>query len=124
MITTDSPNEVAELRDLMNRKVQAELPAEKARAVAAQTRIAQKLHAEGSVSVPGLGQKIGTIDARTYFRHWQENPGSMTNPEYIQELLRDSPKLCAPGFKPKINRSPNFTKVYPASGPAYVKIDR
>lgn len=112
MISTDSPNEIDELRDLMNAKVQAELPAEKARAAAEQTRIAQKLHAEGSRFVPGLGQKIGSIDARTYFRHLQENPGSMRDPTYIQELLRDSPKLCAPGYKPRVPRKPTYTLVY------------
>jgi hypothetical protein len=112
MISTDSPNEIEELRDAINRKVKAELPAEKARAREEQTKIAQKLAREGSVYVPGLGQKIGSIDARTYYRHLQENPGSMRDPGYIQQLLRDSPKLCAPGYRPRVPRRATYTIVY------------
>ena len=112
MFTQDSLNEVEEIRDAINAKVKGELPAEKARAVEEQTRIAQKLQAEGSRHIEGLGQKIGTIDARTYFRHLQQYPDSMRDPTYIQELLRDSPKLCAPGYKPRVPRRPTYTIVY------------
>jgi hypothetical protein len=113
MITTDSPDEVEELRQAMNRKVQAELPAEKARARDEQTKIAQKLGREGSVHIPGIGQKIGSIDARTFFRLRQENPGCMEDPTFVRELLRDSPKLRAPGYRPPKTYRPSFVKVYP-----------
>lgn len=112
MITTDDENQIDELRDFMNKKVQAELPAEKARAHEAQTKIAQQLSQEGSTYVPGLGQKIGSIDSRTYFRLQQENPGCMSDPNYLKELLRDSPKLQARGFDPRPKRSQKKTFAY------------
>lgn len=112
MFTPDSLNEVEEMKDAINRKVLAELPAEKSRAREEQTRIAQKLHAEGSRYIPGVGQKIGSIDRRTYFRLEGENPGCMRDEGFIQQLLRDSPKLCAPGYKPKVPRRPTYTIVY------------
>lgn len=112
MITSDDPNEVERLRDAINQHVTAGIEAEKALAREEQTRIAQKLRAEGSVSVEGLGQKIGSIDRRTFFRHHQENPGCMQDPDYINQLLRDSPKLRAPGYVPRKSISPTYTIVY------------
>jgi len=112
MITTDSPREVETLREFMNAKVQRELPAEKARAHAEQTRIAQKLQADGPRSMPGLGQKMGSVDARTYFRWQQSHPGSVRDPNFIQEMLRDSPKLRAPGYTPRKTYRATWRKVY------------
>lgn len=112
MITSDKPGEVESLRATINNKVQREMPAEKARARAAQTRIAQHLQAQGAVKVPGLGQKIGSIDRRTYFRHQQENPGCWQDPGYVHDVLRDSEKLRAPGYRPRLKISPTWRKVY------------
>jgi|TARA_Y100000588_G_scaffold234374_1_gene247950 hypothetical protein len=33
------------------------------------------------------------MDARTYFRHEQQNPGSMSDDAYRRELLRDNPEI-------------------------------
>ena len=112
MITTDSPNEVAMMREVINRKVKSDQPAEKARAREEQTRIAQKLQSDGSRHIPGIGQKMGSIDARTYFRHHQENPGCWNDPDYVDRTLRDSPKLQAPGYRPKKHYKPTYTIVY------------
>lgn len=101
MITSDNPNEVDQLRRWVFAKANAELPAEKARARSEQTKIADKLAREGSVSVKGIGQKIGSIDRRTYFRLEQENPGCMRDRQFVNELLRDSPKLRAQGYIPQ-----------------------
>lgn len=32
-------------------------------------------------------------DARTYFRHEQQNPGCMSDPSYTRELLRDNEEM-------------------------------
>jgi hypothetical protein len=32
-------------------------------------------------------------DARTYFRHEQQNPGCMSNESYLRELRRDNPEI-------------------------------
>lgn len=112
MFTADCQNEIEPMRDAINRKVKSEMPAEKARAREEQTRIAQKLAREGSRYVPGIGQKMGSIDRRTYFRHELANPGCMRDETYINELLRDSPKLRAPGYTPRVSRSPTFVKTY------------
>ncbi len=112
MIVSDKPGEVDGLRNAMNAKVWREMPAEKARAAQEQTRIAQKLQAQGSVRINGLGQKMGSIDRRTYFRHQQENPGCWSDPGYAEQLLRDSPKLRAPGYQPKVARKATYTLVY------------
>lgn len=98
MIVSDTPGQVEALRATINSKVKREMGEEKARARVEQTRIAQKLQSEGSRHVEGLGQKIGSIDARTFFRLHQENPGCWQNEGFIRETLRDSPKLRAPGY--------------------------
>lgn len=112
MISTDSPNEVYELRDTLNALVQSQIESEKAKARQEQTEIAKKLRAEGSRSVNGIGQKIGSIDRRTFFRLHQENPGCFQNPEYVDQLLRDSPKLRAPGYVPKKHYKPTYVITY------------
>ena len=95
MITTDNPQEAQAVRRVLNRQVLESMPAEKAAAREEQTRIAQKLHREGSRSVEGIGQKIGSIDRRTFFRLHQENPGCWQDADFVNSTLRDSPKLRA-----------------------------
>ena len=48
--------------------------------------------AEGFTSTPGVQVKA-VIDAKTYFRHEQENPGCMSDKGYTRELLRDNPEM-------------------------------
>jgi hypothetical protein len=71
---------------------------EKARAVLNQARIARIMQQAGSVSINGIGQKIGSIDARTFFRWEQQLPGCWRNDEFRKEFLRDNPNARAPGY--------------------------
>ena len=41
----------------------------------------------------GLLRLESVMDARTYFRHEQQNPGSMSDESYRRELLRDNPEI-------------------------------
>lgn len=38
-------------------------------------------------------QAKAVIDAQTYFRHEQQNPGCMSDSSYTKELLRDNPEM-------------------------------
>ena len=40
---------------------------------------------------PGVRAKA-VIDAKTYFRHEQQNPGCMSDSGYTKEFLRDNPE--------------------------------
>ena len=41
----------------------------------------------------GLLRLESVMDARTYFRHEQQNPGAMADDTYVNELLRDNPEI-------------------------------
>lgn len=41
---------------------------------------------------PGVRAKA-VIDAKTYFRHEQQNPGCMSDSGYTKELLRDNEEM-------------------------------
>ena len=42
----------------------------------------------------GKGVRARAVyDARTYFRHEQQNPGCMSNESYLRELRRDNPEI-------------------------------
>ena len=42
----------------------------------------------------GKGVRARAVyDARTYFRHEQQNPGCMSDSGYTKELLRDNPEM-------------------------------
>ena len=49
--------------------------------------------AEGLREGKGGFRLESVMDARTYFRHEQQNPGSMSDDTYRQELLRDNPEI-------------------------------
>ena len=48
--------------------------------------------AEGFKSSQGVQVKA-VIDAKTYFRHEQENPGCWADKQYTREALRDNPEM-------------------------------
>lgn len=75
-----------------------EVPAEKARAVLRQAEIARVMEATGSARMEGLGQKIGGVDLRTFFRWEKEFPGCWRDKNFIREFLRDNPACRAPGY--------------------------
>lgn len=88
----------AEARAL-NDRVFREVPIEKARAVVRQAEIARILEKCGSISVPGIGQRIGVVDSRTFMRWHQENPGFWNDPSSKRRFLADNPQYRAHGYK-------------------------
>lgn len=74
------------------------IPEEKVQCALRQVQIAKVVHAMGSVSIPGIGQKVATIDSRLWHRMFQE---SGKDPDFIYGYLADNPQLCAPGYRPK-----------------------
>ena len=77
------------------------IPAEKVRADLNQALIGRALLKEGAVAVEGLGQKVGSVDARTFFRFQQEFPGCWNDRAFVNEFMADNPRLRSPGWKPK-----------------------
>ena len=76
-----------------------DVPAEKARAVLKQAEIARALELEGSIRHEGLGQKIGTIDARTFMRWHQQFQHCWSDPGFIKEFLKNNPCYRAAGYR-------------------------
>lgn len=74
------------------------IPEEKVQVELRQARNARIMQQAGSVCVEGLGQKVAEIDARLWFR-MLHSFGHHEN--WIDDMLRDNPQLCAPGYKPK-----------------------
>lgn len=49
--------------------------------------------------IDGLGPKVASIDARTYFRWQQEHPGCWDDKTFMREFVRDNPETRTPGNK-------------------------
>lgn len=77
------------------------IPEEKAQVELRQQRTARVMAAVGSEKIEGVGQKIAEIDARLYFR-MLHSFGHEEN--WLNDMLRDNPQLCAPGYKPKAKK--------------------
>lgn len=83
-------------------EVLGSIPEEKVQMQLKEAEIGRVLAAEGSLrSVQGLGQKLGEIPARMYFRFEQEFPGCWQDDAFVREFFADNPRLRAPGWKPK-----------------------
>lgn len=93
-------------------QAQRQAPAEKKEVTRRQLGIAKRMQAEGSRRINGIGQKIGGIDPRLYFRWDQEHKGCWQNPEFVRDFLRDNPQCCAPGYKPRTQIRPTWSKTY------------
>lgn len=87
--------------DALNDRVLREAPAEKVRAVLAQAQIGRALDTLGSCQVPGIGQRVGAIDLRTFLRWHQQYPGCWNDKAFRDEFLRDNPQCKAKGYKVK-----------------------
>lgn len=94
LITELPPGFVSEFAD----EILGTIPEEKVQCELRQMRAARIMQQAGSVSIPGIGQKIASIDPRLYFRMRAEAGG---DPDFIYDYLADNPYLCAPGYKPK-----------------------
>lgn len=99
-IVTEIP---AEFLVEFEQNFQKTIPAEKVKADLAQAFIGRALIAEGSTCVEGLGQRQGEVDARTYFRWHQSNPGCWEDKSFRHEFFQDNPHLKDKGFNPKTN---------------------
>lgn len=95
---------ITELTPEFLREFEAEVlgavPAEKVKADLKQAEIGRVLAAEGALAVEGLGQKLGEVDSRTFFRWAQENPGCWQDPAFVREFFKDNPQCRSPGWKP------------------------
>jgi hypothetical protein len=67
---------------------------EKAMTRLRQLKIAKREHAKGARAVEGLGQLIGVVDARNYFRWMREDPDFWRDSKNIDKFLSDN-KQCA-----------------------------
>lgn len=94
IITELPPGFVSEFAD----EILGTIPREKVQCELRQVAIARVVQAVGSVSIPGIGQKIATIDPRLFFRMRAEAGG---DPDFIYDYLADNPHLLAPGYKPR-----------------------
>lgn len=108
----EATDELDDLRRYVNDRVLREVSSEKAQAVINQAMIARVMQKTGSLKMEGIGQKMGAIDARTFFRWQQQYPGCWKDPNFLQEMLRDNPAMRAPGYTPKVIRKATETKVY------------
>lgn len=97
IIANVPPEFVREFAD----EILGSIPAEKVKADLKHAEIGRVLASQGALAIEGLGQKVGEIDARTFFRWQQENPGCWQDRAFVQEFFRDNEKLRAPGWKPK-----------------------
>lgn len=99
IITKVSPEFIAEFED----RFQATIPAEKVKADLAQAFIGRALIAEGSTRVDGIGQRMGEVDQRTYYRWQQSNPGCWQDKAFVNEFFADNAQLRDKGYTPKTN---------------------
>ena len=77
------------------------LPDEKAKVHEDQARLAAKMREQGSTKMDGLGQMAARINSRLFFRLQQQHGNNVH--EWMPEYLKDTPHLCAPGYRPKVN---------------------
>ena len=93
---------VTEISQEFLREYEAEIlgrvPEEKIKAQLRMEKNARIMAQAGSTMMEGLGQKIATIPARLYFRLLQDMGKVSDN--WLDDLLRDNPALCAPGYYP------------------------
>jgi len=91
----------AELAREITAGVQAELPAEKAKAELDMAATGKALQERGSDFADGRGQAIGSIPSCVYMRWAQMLPGCWGDRQFVEEFLADNPQCRAVGYKPK-----------------------
>lgn len=69
---------------------------EKAMSRLKQIEIAKREHAKGARAIEGLGQLIGVIDPRTYFRWMQEDPDFWKDKKNVDKFLKDNKQCSVP----------------------------
>jgi len=91
----------AELARGIYDEVDRGMPAEKARANAEMDKVAEYLQEKGSDHVEGRGQLAGEIPLIVYTRWALAYPGCWQDAEFVHEFLKDNPRCCAVGYRPK-----------------------
>lgn len=71
---------------------------EKALSRLRQVEIAKKEHEKGARAIEGIGQLIGVIDPRTYFRWQQEDPDFWRDKKNVDKFLKDNKQCSVPRF--------------------------
>ena len=94
LITELPPGFVSEFAD----EILGTIPQEKVQCELRQAAIARVERSVGSLSIPGIGQRVASIDPRLYFRMFFE---AGKDPNFIHSYLADNPQLCSPGYRPK-----------------------
>jgi len=100
----------AEVRQLWKQYVDDPLPAEKAEAKRRGLEIARDLKQEGGHKFDGGGQKMGSVDLKTWIRWNHEFPGCWNDQTFVDEFLWHNRQYCAPGYYPKQPRDFRFIK--------------
>lgn len=79
------------------------IPEEKAQAELRAASIGRMMLDDGPLAIEGIGQKLGEVDARTWFRWNNQFPGCWQNKEFCNEFFKDNPQYRSPGWTPKTN---------------------
>lgn len=82
-------------------EIMGTIPAEKVKADLRQAEIGRVLVNEGGQAIEGIGQKLGEVDPRTYFRWLHDKPGCWDDKQFVHEFFRDNPKMKSEGWTPK-----------------------
>ena len=98
-------HEHSEIAAEITDEVQAQLPAEKAKAVQQMLQTAKDV-AEGLApsSGDGRGQAVASIPPIVYMRWQQEYPGCWKDKGFVEEFLFDNPQCRLPGYRPRAKR--------------------
>jgi hypothetical protein len=82
-----------------NEEIQNQVVTEKAQYWVRQGAIAQREHSIGRQVLDGLGQKVASIDGKTFFR-WMQQEGHdfWHDKNNVRGFLRDNPECKVPGY--------------------------
>lgn len=81
-----------------NEEIQSMVETEKARYHIRQGAIAAEEHRIGRQMLDGLGQKIAAVDAKTFFRWHQQEPGCWWDRGFVKSYLKDNEEAKVPGY--------------------------
>ena len=98
-------HEHSEIAAEITDEVQAQLPAEKAKAAQQMLQTAKDVAAGlAPSSGDGRGQAVASIPPIVYMRWQQEYPGCWKDKGFVEEFLFDNPQCRLPGYRPRAKR--------------------
>lgn len=78
-------------------ELQDQISLEKMNYLVRQQMIREEMLEQGPrKTTDGLGQFMGTVDARTWFRWDREEPGCWSDPKWVDKFFKDNPEAAAP----------------------------